>query len=118
MLTFDRMGNGGVLDGGDGQLGVCHTTGCRYNPPSMSIDMYAQLMFLICPGVTLAMHLLVDPKESLILTTVGTVMMSLSSSPQSQQVPTSTPVRSWNPLLLTATGRSLPGRQAGQHPND
>jgi len=24
-----RMGNGGVLDGGDGQLGVCHTTGCR-----------------------------------------------------------------------------------------
>ena len=30
-----RMGNGGVLEGGEhhGQLGVCHTTGCRYCPP-------------------------------------------------------------------------------------
>ena len=116
-IPTGRMGNGGVLENGGGQLGVCHTTGCRSDPPLNLCDI---LQCNSCPGVTLVMHLLVDPRESLISTIAVTVTTFLSSSPQSPiWVPTFTQVRSWNPLqCLIATVRSLQGMLAGRHQKD
>ena len=118
-LTFGRMGNGGVLESGGGQLGVCHTTGCRYNNPPLMLKAADFPRYQVLhSGVTLVTHLLVDPRESLILITAVTVMTSHFSSLQSRPVPTFTPARSWNHLRLIAMGRSLPGRPAGEHPRD
>ena len=116
MLTIVRMGNGGEVESRSGQLGVCQTTGCRWNPSwGQNHKLTPPIIFL---GVILAMHQLAAPRENLILTKAATVMKSLSCSLLSPRVPTFTRVKSWNLLRLIVMARSLQGKPAGWPPRD